>query len=105
MTALRTRMRGIAEIDEGTEWTVEANPESFDDELARDWQRAGVNRLSLGVQSFDEGDLRWMGRVHGPDGPGGAIRAARRAGMTNYSLDLIFGLHARRATDWRAHIE
>lgn len=105
MTALRTRMRGIAEIDEGTEWTVEANPESFDDELARDWQRAGVNRLSLGVQSFDEGVLRWMGRLHGPDGPGRAIRAARRAGITNYSLDLIFGLPARLERDWKGDIE
>src|SRR5690606_37144736 len=71
------------------EWTAEANPESFTPELAADWAAAGVNRISLGAQSFNPEALAWMGRMHGPDGPGHAVRAAREAGIDNVSLDLI----------------
>lgn len=87
-------------IDERTEWTVEANPEGFDEALARDWVAAGVNRVSLGAQSFHEPALRWMGRLHGPDGPGRAVDAARRAGLDNVSLDLIFALPEHLGRDW-----
>jgi oxygen-independent coproporphyrinogen-3 oxidase len=87
------------------EWTCEANPESFTPELARDWRAAGVNRLSLGAQSFQEPVLRWMGRVHGAAGPGRAMAAARAAGFENVSVDLIFGVPSRLGRDWRADLE
>ena len=48
------------------EWTAEANPESFGAATAREWAAAGVNRVSLGVQSFDPRALQWMGRLHAP---------------------------------------
>jgi oxygen-independent coproporphyrinogen-3 oxidase len=105
MAALRRRLEPYIMLGEGVEWTVEANPESFDEALARDWRAAGVNRLSLGVQSFDEGALRWMGRLHGPAGPGRAVAAARAAGLDNFSVDLIFGLPARLGRDWAADLE
>jgi oxygen-independent coproporphyrinogen-3 oxidase len=81
------------------EWTAEANPESFTPELARDWAEAGVNRVSLGVQTFDPAGLRWMGRLHGPDGARVAVRAGRDAGLENLSVDLIFGLPPRLGRD------
>jgi oxygen-independent coproporphyrinogen III oxidase len=84
----------------GVEWTAEANPESFTVDLARDWAAAGVNRLSLGVQTFHEPALKWMGRLHGAEGPGRAVAAAREAGLHNVSVDLIFGLPARLGRDW-----
>ncbi len=83
---------GPERITDATEWTAEANPESFTGEVARGWRRAGVGRLSLGTQSFDERVLRWMGRLHGPSGSDEAVRAAREAGIENVSVDLIFGL-------------
>lgn len=104
MAELLQRLEPFIVLTEGYEWTVEANPESFDEALARDWYSAGVNRLSLGAQSFDEGALRWMGRLHGPDGPGRAVDAARVAGLENYSIDLIFGLPTRLGRDWEADL-
>ena len=82
------------------EWTAEANPESFTPAIARAWRTAGVNRVSLGVQSFHEPSLRWMGRLHGAAGAGEAVRTARRAGFRNVSADLIFGLPGRLGRDW-----
>lgn len=90
---------------ETVEWTCEANPESLSPALANDWREAGVNRISLGVQSFHEPALRWMGRLHGADGPGRAIRAARRAGFRTISADLIFGLPAHLERDWSADLD
>lgn len=82
------------------EWTAEANPESFTDEVAVSWARAGVNRISLGLQTFNEACLSWMGRLHGADGPVRAIASARRAGIHNVSVDLLFGLPASLGRSW-----
>jgi oxygen-independent coproporphyrinogen-3 oxidase len=84
----------------GLEWTAEANPESFDARLAERWRAAGVNRLSLGVQSFDESTLRWMGRMHGSDGGPRAVATARAAGIEELSVDLIFGLPEGVGRSW-----
>lgn len=82
------------------EWTAEANPESFTPNLARSWRAAGVNRVSLGVQSFHAPALRWMGRMHGPDGARDAVRVARDAGFENVTIDLIFGLPSHLGRSW-----
>ena len=82
------------------EWTVEANPESFSPEIAQGWREAGVNRLSLGLQTFHKPSLAWMGRLHGPTEAVAAVETARRAGFENYSLDLIFGLPERFDRPW-----
>lgn len=87
------------------EWTAEANPESFTPAIARAWRAAGVNRVSLGVQSFHEPSLRWMGRLHGSAGAAEAVRNARRAGFGNVSADLIFGLPGHLARDWGDDLE
>jgi oxygen-independent coproporphyrinogen-3 oxidase len=87
------------------EWTAEANPESFTPELGRAWRRAGVSRVSLGIQSFHEMALTWMGRMHGPDGARRSVRVAREAGLTNFSVDLIFALPAHLERSWRRDLE
>jgi oxygen-independent coproporphyrinogen III oxidase len=87
------------------EFTAEANPESFTAELARDWAASGVDRVSLGAQTFHEPSLRWMGRMHGPAGPGRAVMAARSAGLDNIGLDLIFGLPDRLGRDIGADLD
>ena len=87
------------------EWTAEANPESFDAEVGVAWRDAGVNRLSLGVQSFHGPTLRWMGRLHGPEGARAAVSAARDVGLGNVSIDLIFGLPTRVGRDWSRDLD
>ncbi|MEQ8330552.1 MAG: radical SAM family heme chaperone HemW [Longimicrobiales bacterium] len=87
------------------EWTAEANPESLTPALARAWRAAGVNRISIGIQSFHEPALRWMGRLHGPDGARAAVATARAAGIPNITVDLIFGLPERLGRDWRADLD
>lgn len=87
------------------EWSAEANPESFTREVAAAWWRAGVNRVSLGVQSFHAEALRWMGRLHGPEGAEEAVRIARESGFENVNIDLIFGLPAHLGRSWVADLE
>src|SRR6266851_5339494 len=82
------------------EATLEANPEDVTPESARAWRAAGVNRVSLGAQSFDDRVLAWMHRSHGAARIGEAVSALRDAGITNLSLDLIFGLPAELSRDW-----
>ena len=90
---------GIADITKmlriGTglaECTIEANPDDVTPDAAQAWVRAGVSRLSLGAQSFDERVLAWMHRTHNAAAIGQAVAHARRAGFSNISLDLIFAL-------------
>ena len=90
--------------DRGLEWTVEANPESFRERTAAEWGAAGVNRISFGVQSFDTGALRWMGRLHSPAEARAAVRSARAAGVANLSVDLIFGLPDDVPSSWEHDI-
>ena len=85
---------------EPAEFTIEANPEDVTPEAVRAWVRAGVNRLSLGGQSFDDAVLTWMHRTHRAERIGEAVRAARRGGLGNVSLDLIFALPDRLRRDW-----
>ncbi len=91
--------------DGAVEWTAEANPESFTPDVARGWAAAGVNRISLGVQSFDPTALRWMGRLHGPEGAVRAVEAARDAGIDNLSVDLIFALPTHLGRRWDDDLE
>jgi oxygen-independent coproporphyrinogen-3 oxidase len=74
----------------GAEVTLEANPESVTPERAAAWRRAGVSRLSVGVQSFDAAVLRKLGRRHGPEAAERAVRVAARA-IPGVSVDLIYG--------------
>lgn len=82
------------------EVTVEANPEDVTPKVATRWAEAGVNRVSLGVQSFDERVLDWMHRGHGADAPGAAITALRDAGIANISVDLIYALPEGLGRNW-----
>jgi oxygen-independent coproporphyrinogen-3 oxidase len=86
VAALRDRL-GIAA---GAEVTIEANPDSVDAPRLAAWRAAGVNRLSIGVQSFDPVVLRKLGRRHGPEEAARAVRLAVAA-IGNVSVDLIYG--------------
>lgn len=87
------------------EITIEANPDDVTAARATLWADAGVNRVSLGVQSHDPGVLEWMHRTHTADQVPGAIVALRGAGINDISIDLIFGLPAARNRDWQRDLE
>jgi oxygen-independent coproporphyrinogen-3 oxidase len=91
LAAIRARLR----VPAGAEVTIEVNPESCDRGRLRAWRAAGVNRVSVGAQSFDPGVLAKLGRRHGPEAAERAIRAAAEE-LGNASVDLIYG--ARRST-------
>lgn len=88
------------------EITLEANPDSLEDPgQVRELVSAGFNRVSLGVQSADDGELRAMGRVHTFAQARSAVRAARTGGIENLSLDLIYGLPDQTMDRWRRTVE
>jgi len=84
----------------GAEVTVEANPEDLDTATVARWRDAGVNRVSLGVQSFDPDVLQWMHRTHDVASAYRAIDALAAGGIDNWSLDLIYALPAEVPRDW-----
>jgi len=87
------------------EVTLEANPDDVTPASAAAWRRAGVNRVSLGAQSFDEAVLRWMHRTHDAASISGAVQSLREAGIDNISLDLIFALPEELQRDWSRDLE
>lgn len=93
-------VRGRIALQPGAEVTLEANPEDVSDEAVAAWREAGVNRLSLGSQSFDDRVLAWMHRSHDSAAIERAVETARRGGIDNLSLDLIFALPAGVDRDW-----
>ncbi|WP_242356720.1 MULTISPECIES: radical SAM family heme chaperone HemW [unclassified Anaeromyxobacter] len=95
VAALLAALRERFALPAPAEVTIEANPESTDRAKLRAWRAAGVNRVSVGVQSFDAGVLAKLGRRHGPDAAERAIRAAAEE-LGNVSVDLIYG--ARRSS-------
>jgi oxygen-independent coproporphyrinogen-3 oxidase len=105
VSGLREVLAGTFTWHSDIEWTAEANPETFTADVAREWANSGVNRISLGAQTFDANVLRWMGRMHGSGGPARAVAAARAASLENVSIDLIFGLPGRFKRDWGADLE
>ena len=91
-------------IAAGAEVTIEANPDDVTPSNAEVWARTGVNRVSVGVQSFNDAVLAWMHRTHDSRQPGRAVEALRGVGINNYSLDVIFALPAHLQRDLRADL-
>ena len=87
------------------EVTLETNPDDVTPERAVAWASAGVNRVSLGVQSHDPAVLEWMHRTHRVEQVAPAIAALRSAGISNISIDLIFALPPELKRNWRRDLE
>jgi oxygen-independent coproporphyrinogen III oxidase len=99
-----TAARKLFGLSEDAEITAEVNPESVDLDYLRSVRAAGVNRLSLGVQSQRRAGLQVLGRGHKPVEAGRAFQAARDAGFNNISLDFIFGWPGQTIEDWDADL-
>ena len=106
MERLADLLRSRLDLETGdVEWSAEANPVSLDAETARRWRACGVNRLSIGVQSFEDPVLRWLGRLHDGRTATEAVQLARAAGFDNVSVDLMFGLPGEVARNWAGDLE
>jgi oxygen-independent coproporphyrinogen-3 oxidase len=92
-------------IAKGAEITLEANPESVRPALLDAWAGAGVNRLSMGAQSFVPDELEALGRIHPAQRPGEAFAMARAHGFRRLSLDLMFGFPGHTAEHWRRSVD
>ncbi|MGN1004280.1 MAG: radical SAM family heme chaperone HemW, partial [Oscillospiraceae bacterium] len=92
-------------VDKQAEITLEANPDSVDQKMLKRLRRAGVNRISLGVQSADDGQLASLGRPHTFAQASQAVAWARKAKFQNLSLDLIYGLPGQSMASWRDTVE
>ncbi len=92
LSALMKGLREVFRILPGAEITLEANPGTLDPEKLKGFREAGISRLSMGAQSFDERELKTIGRIHSPEQIKESFRMARQAGFEELSLDLMFGL-------------
>jgi len=93
------------EVTPNVEVTSEANPGTISQGFLEGLRASGVNRLSFGVQSFDDGELQMIGRSHSSEEAREAVRRARAAGFANVSIDLIAGLPEQKMETWRRNLE
>jgi len=92
-------------IAPNAEITLEANPDDIDTEKLHHWHQAGINRLSIGIQSFFEEDLQWMNRAHNAEQAKHCIELAQTAGFYNLTIDLIYGTPGLTNERWKQNIE
>ena len=92
-------------VERDAEITIEANPDDINDIAVAKWMAAGVNRVSLGAQSFDDSALEWMHRTHDAAQISRAVETLKRGGIKNISLDLIFSLPENLGRLWRNDLE
>ena len=92
-------------ISSNPEITLEANPDDITAEKARAWKRMGINRFSIGVQSFADENLQWMNRAHDASQSIQCIQTIREAGFDNFSIDLIYGTPGQTQQGWIKDLE
>jgi len=87
------------------EITLEANPDDINDGKLAQWRSLGINRLSVGIQSFQDEELKWMNRVHHAAESLSCIDKIRDAGFSNFSADLIYGSPVLSDDDWKKNMD
>lgn len=99
-TRLMNGLREYFSVEEDAEITVESNPASLDNEKLHAYLENGVNRISIGVQSFDNRTLQLLGRLHDKNEAFNTIQMARKAGFDNINIDLMFGIPRQSVKTW-----
>jgi oxygen-independent coproporphyrinogen-3 oxidase len=105
LAAIITGCAGLFGLEHDAEISIEANPRTIDAAKLLLLRASGVNRLSIGVQSFQDQELRLLGRPHSAEDAAHALRLAKDAGFTNISLDLMYGLPGQTPDSWRNTLE
>jgi oxygen-independent coproporphyrinogen-3 oxidase len=102
---LLDEVRSIFTHDENAEITLEANPDDITAEKLVSWKVAGINRFSVGIQSFKKDDLIWMNRAHNSEQAQHCITLIKDAGFNNFSADLIYGTPTLCDEDWKSNVD
>jgi len=102
--ALADKISAVFELDETAEITLEANPDDITHEKLKQWKESGINRLSIGIQSFFDDDLRWMNRSHDSKQAMESLELAKKC-FNNITIDLIYGSPAMTDEKWKSNIE
>lgn len=92
-------------FDDAYEATIEANPGTVKGEKLRVIRSSGINRISIGIQSFQDEDLRCLGRIHSSQDAGRAVSLARSAGFENIGLDLIYAIPGQKIRAWKDSLQ
>lgn len=102
--ALAEKISSVFELDDVAEITLEANPDDITHENLKQWIDSGINRLSIGIQSFFDDDLRWMNRSHDSKQAMESLELAKKC-FNNITIDLIYGSPAMTDEKWKLNIE
>ncbi len=105
ITNLLTSIKNNYIINNEAEITLEANPDDISKEKLTQWKESGINRLSIGIQSFKEKDLEWMNRAHNIRQAFESISLAKDAGFNNFSVDLIYGTPGLTDEEWKLNVD
>ncbi len=104
LASIMSTIREHYQLADTPEITFEVNPEDAHEANLLTWKKLGINRLSIGLQSFQESDLSWMNRSHTLEQGTDAVRLAQKLGFTNLSIDLIYGLPGLSNEQWMEHL-
>lgn len=88
-----------------SEWTIEVNPDDVTDELLESYLKMGVNRLSIGIQSFHDRELQFMNRAHNVQQAKESVRLAKKHGLHKISVDLIYGVPGSTKSSWKENLD
>lgn len=102
---IMSTVRELFSLSELAEVTLEANPDDISVSTLKSWKDAGFNRLSIGLQSFKDEDLKWMNRAHTKMEAEAAVGRAKNAGFDRLSVDLIYGLPNLSNEEWKEHLK
>ena len=105
LTTIFSTIRELYKIDDHCEITLEANPDDLTSKKLEELQQAGVNRLSIGIQSFIDEHLMWMNRAHSSAEAIHCIQEAQKRGFQNISVDLIYGIPEMTMEQWEHNIQ
>jgi oxygen-independent coproporphyrinogen-3 oxidase len=104
LSAVLDKLKSRFEVVADAEITLEANPDDITEEKLQDWQVIGINRLSIGIQSFFEEDLKWMNRAHNAQQAIENLRVARKY-FDNITIDLIYGTPQLTDEKWKHNVD
>ncbi len=93
------------EVTEDAEVSLEANPDDCSESNLQEWKSTGINRLSIGIQSFKSSDLEWMNRAHTTEEAERCVALAQKVGFENITVDLMYGLPELSPDEWQNHIQ
>lgn len=105
LLSILNKVNSVFNVVNDVEVTLEANPDDINLENLTIWKTAGVNRLSIGLQSFKKSDLEWMNRAHTMEDSFKCVHLAQQNGFDNITVDLMYGLPDLSMQEWENHIQ